>query len=166
MEPDGTSQRTPLFAIDCPHNDNSNATKRSSAGTTMVERLFAILVVSDRSSIDPFQFHMMFDLDLGLPMEDLALEGWANAWDWKDANGHDHISQQGTTIIIFEPTGKRKPFQSYNKFCCAFQSYNKFWIFNNSLHRSVLSGTTTMRRLQLPRLVRHRRRRRRRRHRV
>lgn len=47
-----------------------------------------------------YQLRMIFDLDFGLPLESMAISGFASGWDWKDAMGDDHIARDGMSSLI------------------------------------------------------------------
>ncbi len=61
---------------------------------------FIATLPEDDQRLLHFQLNMIFNLDLGLPMEELALEGLMNGWDWNAGMGDDHVLLNGMSSLV------------------------------------------------------------------
>jgi polyamine oxidase len=62
-------------------------------------RFLGTLSTSDRHLVE-FIKTMSFQLDRGVPLEELAVAGLHNDWDWKDVNGTDHVAVYGMKHVV------------------------------------------------------------------
>lgn len=84
-------------------NSTSVVGRRKDQDPTLLSqwsREFIATLPEDDQRLLHFQLNMIFNLDLGLPMEQLALEGLMNGWDWNAGIGDDHVLLNGMSSVV------------------------------------------------------------------